>query len=117
VPSHSESFGLVAVEALACGTPVVAANVGGLPTAVGDAGLLVDGHDTADWATALGEVVLHPERRATLSRQGVEHAAGFGWARTAQRLEAAYAAALAGRKDVSIHDAERLSGIPQAVIP
>ncbi len=117
VPSHSESFGLVAVEAQACGTPVVAANVGGLPIAVGDAGLLVDGHDTADWATALGRVVLDPEARAALSRRAVEHAQGFGWAATAEKLLAVYTQALSRPKDVSINDAERLTGIPRAVIP
>ncbi|HMM96587.1 D-inositol-3-phosphate glycosyltransferase [Phycicoccus sp.] len=117
VPSHSESFGLVAVEAQACGTPVVAANVGGLPTAVGDGGLLVDGHDTADWATALGRVALDRELRTSLSRRAVEHAQGFGWARTAERLLEVYGAALARPKDVSIHDAERISDVPRAVIP
>ena len=52
VPSYNESFGLVALEAQACGTPVVAAAVGGLVTAVRDgvSGLLVDGHDPYDWA-------------------------------------------------------------------
>ena len=117
VPSHNESFGLVAVEAQACGTPVVAANVGGLPTAVGPAGVLVDGHDTADWATALAQVALDPDRRARLSRASAEHAAGFGWARTAQRLADVYADAMAHRRDASINDADLLTGIPQAVIP
>ena len=117
VPSHSESFGLVAVEAQACGTPVVAANVGGLPTAVGSAGVLVDGHDTADWATALGGVALDPERRAGLARASAEHASGFGWARTAERLAEVYADAMARPREASINDAGLLTGIPTAVIP
>ena len=117
VPSHNESFGLVAVEAQACGTPVVAANVGGLPTAVGSAGILVDGHDTADWATAIAGVVLDPERRAGLSRASAEHAAAFGWARTAERLAEVYADAMALPREASINEAETLTGIPQAVIP
>ena len=60
VPSHSESFGLVAVESQACGTPVVAARVGGLLTAVRDgvSGVLVDGHDPADWARTLSGLVV-----------------------------------------------------------
>ncbi|WP_377645560.1 D-inositol-3-phosphate glycosyltransferase [Oryzobacter terrae] len=117
VPSHSESFGLVAVEAQACGTPVVATNTGGLPTAVGAGGILVDGHDTADWASALSRVALRPDLRAGLSRAATEHAAGFGWARTAERLAGVYADAMARPREASINDAELLTGIPQAVIP
>ena len=69
VPSYNESFGLVAVEAEATGTPVVAAAVGGLTTAVrdGHSGLLVPGHDTDDWADALQRVLADDEpARATL---------------------------------------------------
>ena len=117
VPSHSESFGLVAVEAQACGTPVVAANVGGLPTAVGPAGVLVDGHDTADWATAIESVVHDPQRVPGLARASVEHASGFSWARTAQRLAEVYADAMDHPREVPIHEAELLTGIPTAVIP
>jgi len=95
VPSYNESFGLVAIEAQACGTPVVAANVGGLSTAVSDGvtGVLVDGHDPADYAAAIEGLVDDPEQLADLGRKAVEHAAGFGWDATVERTLEVYAAA------------------------
>lgn len=97
VPSHNESFGLVALEAQACGTPVVAAAVGGLVTAVrnGISGVLVDGHDPADWAKVLGHLLAEPAYRADLARGAVAHARSFSWNRTACGLLAAYREALA----------------------
>ena len=72
MPSYNESFGLVAVEAQATGTPVVAAAVGGLTTVVRDgvSGLLVDGPRPRDWAGALRRVIGDPGLRARLSRRG-----------------------------------------------
>jgi D-inositol-3-phosphate glycosyltransferase len=92
VPSYNESFGLVALEAQACGTPVVAAAVGGLVTAVrnGVSGLLVDGHDPRDWARALDSLLADPGLRASLSAGAVQHAAGFSWDRTAEGLLRVY---------------------------
>src|SRR5215475_15324553 len=80
VPSYNESFGLVALEAQACGTPVVAAAVGGLVTAVRDqvSGVLVDGHRADDWAKVLGDVVGQPGRRAALSAAAIDHAREIG---------------------------------------
>jgi D-inositol-3-phosphate glycosyltransferase len=92
VPSHSESFGLVALEAQACGTPVVAAAVGGLRTAVRDgySGVLVDGHDPAVWARVLAGLLGSPSRLVSLARGAREHAAAFNWPATAERLVGVY---------------------------
>jgi D-inositol-3-phosphate glycosyltransferase len=92
VPSYNESFGLVALESQACGTPVVAAAVGGLPTAVADdvSGVLVDGHDPQHWAKVLGDVLRTPRVLRRLSRGARPHAAQFSWERTADGLLAAY---------------------------
>ena len=92
VPSYSESFGLVAVEAQACGTPVVAAAAGGLRTAVRDgvSGVLVNGHDPRGYARAIGELIGSSGRLARLSRGARKHASGFGWSVTVDRLLAVY---------------------------
>jgi len=97
VPSHNESFGLVALEAQACGTPVVAAAVGGLVTAVTDgvSGVLVDGHDPRDWSLVLGRLLLAPARRLQLSVGAVRHASNFSWDRTADGLLRTYREAVA----------------------
>lgn len=92
VPSHNESFGLVALESQACGTPVVAAAVGGLPTAVRDgvSGVLVAGHDPVDYAAAVRAVLA---RRELLAAGARRHAGQFSWDRTADALVEAYASA------------------------
>ena len=93
VPSHNESFGLVALEAQACGTPVVAARVGGLPVAVADgtSGLLVPGHRAEEWADALA--ASRSAGAAELGEGAVAHARAFSWDRTADALLATYTGA------------------------
>lgn len=96
VPSYNESFGLVAVEAQACGTPVVAARVGGLATVVrdGTTGLLVDGHDPMRWARALGDLLDDDARRGRMRVAAVRQVAGLGWDATVDATLKAYVAAV-----------------------
>ncbi len=117
VPSYSESFGLVAIEAQACGTPVIAAAVGGLPFALGDSGLLMSSHETADWSAGLEGLLADPDRRAVLSRKGVEHASQFSWERTTDRLLEVYVESMIARMASPIDDVGGLVGVPEAVIP
>jgi D-inositol-3-phosphate glycosyltransferase len=96
VPSYSESFGLVALEAQACGTPVVAAAVGGLRTAVrhGASGLLVESHDPADYAHVLRRLAASPATLDRMSAGALRHAAGFGWSASVDQLLGVYAGAM-----------------------
>ncbi|MBL0704723.1 D-inositol-3-phosphate glycosyltransferase [Sinomonas cellulolyticus] len=96
MPSFSESFGLVALEAQACGTPVVAARVGGLTRAVcdGRTGFLVDGHEPSRWAAVLEQLHDDPETRWDLGRAASIYAERFGWEETAEGTRAAYRTAL-----------------------
>ena len=95
MPSYSESFGLVAAEAQACGTPVVDAAVGGLPVVVreGETGYLVGGHDPAEYAVALRRFCDHPALSERLGEAAHRHAAGFGWDTTARETLDVYRAA------------------------
>jgi D-inositol-3-phosphate glycosyltransferase len=88
VPSRSESFGLVAAEAQACGLPVVAAATGGLPHVVDDGftGTLVAGHEPAAHAAAVRTILEHPDLAQAMASRAVSRSERFSWSATADRL-------------------------------
>ncbi|HEY3110763.1 MAG TPA: glycosyltransferase family 1 protein [Chloroflexota bacterium] len=89
-PSLYEGFGIPAVEAMACGTPVVTSNTSSLPEAVGDAGLMVRPTDVEAIAEAMAQVLTNPGLRADLSRRGLERARLFTWRASAEKVLSIY---------------------------
>jgi len=89
-PVLDEGFGLPALEAMACGTPVVCSNVSSLPEVVGEAAITVDPNDVEALAEALHRVLTDADLRQDLRRRGLERAAEFTWEQTARETAAVY---------------------------
>jgi len=85
MPSYYEGFGLPALEAMACGTPVVASNAGAIPEIVGDAAVLVSPHDINQLAHAIQDVLSNLDLRRQLSEIGIRRAKCFSWKQTARK--------------------------------
>jgi len=98
LPSHNEGFGMPAVEAMACGVPVIVADRGALPEAVGSAGRLIDPDDPDALAVALDEILSDGDLRRKMSIAGLEQARKFQWRETARVTREAWSLALAHRK-------------------
>jgi glycosyltransferase involved in cell wall biosynthesis len=94
-PSFYEGFGLTPLEAMAAGTPVIAASSGALPEVVGAAGALVSAYDPAEWAGAMATAALDDAWVASRVQAGGARAAQFSWAAAARRTWAVYEDVLA----------------------
>jgi glycosyltransferase involved in cell wall biosynthesis len=93
-PSLYEGFGLPALEAMACGAPVIASSAAAIPEVVGDAGLLIEPHDVRGWYQALAAILESPARAAQLRAAGIARAAGLTWRKTALQTSEVYRSAL-----------------------
>jgi glycosyltransferase involved in cell wall biosynthesis len=89
-PSLAETFGLTILEAMACGTPVVASNATSIPEVLGGAGLLFDPHDPGELARCIRKVLYDAELRNDLIRRGIERAQDYNWENTAKATRKAY---------------------------
>ncbi|MEN4043184.1 MAG: glycosyltransferase [Anaerolineaceae bacterium] len=112
VPSHYESFGMVALEAMACGVPVVASQVGGLAFLVQDGvtGFVVPDNDPAALGERLAQLILNPDLRRLLGDQAFEYAQDYAWENIAARIKALYHDVLqhSRRTPESAHEQETL---------
>jgi glycosyltransferase involved in cell wall biosynthesis len=86
LPSFDEGFGLTVLEAMACGTPVLASNRGALPEVVGDAGILFDPNDPSALARNLSDCLTDSFLSRTLRQKGLERAGHFSWSSSAERI-------------------------------
>jgi len=86
LPSFSEGFGLPAIEAMACGVPVLASSAGSLPEVVGDAGLLFDPHDVAAMSAAILEISTNAGMRSELQERALQRSSQFSWVAAAQMV-------------------------------
>ena len=97
-PSRYEGFGLPVLEAMACGTPVIASRAASIPEVLGDAGVLLDPDDELGWANAIAQVVSDEWQKGRMRKAGLTRAKEFTWARTASITLEAYRQVASGSR-------------------
>ncbi|MFO7962111.1 MAG: glycosyltransferase [Nitriliruptoraceae bacterium] len=116
-PSRSETFGLVALESQACGTPVVGADVPGLEAVVRGGGMLVPNHDPVEHAAAVVRLLTDPAHAAAARRAGLAAARAASWDRTVERLLAVYADVVVEHEEARGDDGGLPSSSPVPALP